>query len=138
MAHVALSGCGYTLFVAARLCAGRSLRQGDALGDAQGKIPSLLEGSAGATPRDLNAIRATAEVTSRPRPKGSNRRARARSVAMECVFHDGILVQLSCVAGPEAGRRKLKNRASLARMRSSTGPPVRQREFLAGESSRRR
>lgn len=55
--------------------------------------------------RDLNAIRATAEGTIQPRPEGVKPQATASGpVAMECLFHDGVLVQLSWLAGPEAGK----------------------------------
>jgi hypothetical protein len=53
--------------------------------------------------RDLNAIRATAEGTIKPPPEGAKpRSAPPGPVAMECVFHHGVLVQLSWLAGPEA------------------------------------
>jgi hypothetical protein len=48
--------------------------------------------------RDLNAIRATAEGTIQGPPES----AKPGPVAMQCVFHDGVLVQLSWIAGPEA------------------------------------
>jgi len=59
--------------------------------------------AAGDESRDLNAIRATAEGTIQPPPDGGTLKgAKPGPVAMQCVFHDGVLVQLSWIAGPEA------------------------------------
>jgi hypothetical protein len=53
--------------------------------------------------RDLNAIRAVAEGSIKPPPDGGALKgAKPGPVAMRCVFHDGVLVQLSWIAGPEA------------------------------------
>ena len=59
--------------------------------------------AAGDESRDLNSIRATAEGKIQPPPGGATLKgAKPGPVAMQCVFHDGVLVQLSWIAGPEA------------------------------------
>ena len=59
--------------------------------------------AAGDETRDLNAIRATAEGTIQGAPEGAKFPGmKPGPVAMECVFHHGVLVQLSWTAGPEA------------------------------------
>jgi hypothetical protein len=53
--------------------------------------------AAGDQTRDLNAIRATAEGTVKGKTPGP--------VAMECVFHNGILVAVTWIAGPEVAAK---------------------------------
>jgi hypothetical protein len=59
--------------------------------------------AAGDETHDLNAIRATAEGTIQAPPEDAKfLGTKPGPVAMECVFHRGVLVQLSWTAGPEA------------------------------------
>jgi hypothetical protein len=59
--------------------------------------------AAGDETHDLNAIRATAEGTIQAATEGAKFPGKKPgSVAMECVFHHGVLVQVSWTAGPEA------------------------------------
>jgi hypothetical protein len=57
--------------------------------------------AAGDDARDLNAVRATAEG----RIEGSAKGVKPGPVAMECVFHNGILVTVNWIAGPEVAAK---------------------------------
>jgi hypothetical protein len=57
--------------------------------------------AAGDDTRDLNAIRATAEGRIEATAKGVT----PGPVAMECVFHNGILVTVNWIAGPEVAAK---------------------------------
>src|SRR5712672_2627897 len=92
---LALAGCGFSM---------SSLRD-DAPGERCAKvmreampkaeIAITAVKAAGDDTRDLNAIRATAEGTIQAPPEGAKSQGtKPGPVAMECVFHDGILVQL--------------------------------------------
>jgi hypothetical protein len=60
------------------------------------KIEITATKAAGDQTSDLDTIRATAE--------GSAQGERPGPVAMECVFHDDILVSIRWLAGPEAAK----------------------------------
>ena len=67
------------------------------------EIAVTAEKAAADQTHDLNAIRATADGTIEAPPEGAKFPGKKPgSVAMECVFHHGVLVQLSWTAGPEA------------------------------------
>jgi hypothetical protein len=57
--------------------------------------------AAGDETRDLNAIRATAEGTI----EGTSKGVKPGPVAMECLFHNGILVTVTWIAGPEVAAK---------------------------------
>ena len=93
-----LAGCGLT--TTSLRDASPAERCANVMREAMPKaeIAVTAEKAAADETRDLNAIRATAEGTIQPKQEG-----RAPGpVAMECVFHHGVLVQLSWTAGPEA------------------------------------
>ncbi len=102
---LALAGCGFSM---------SSLRD-DAPGERwEIAIPAVK--AAGDDTSDLNAIRATAEGTIHAPPEGAKPQGakpqgakpqgtKPGPVAMECVFHDGILVAVNWIAGPEAEAR---------------------------------
>jgi hypothetical protein len=100
-ASLALAGCSNP--IAALRDASPAERCADLMREAMPKAEITVTGMKAAADesRDLNAIRATAEGTIRAPSEGATG-PKPGPVAMQCVFHDGVLVQLSWIAGPEA------------------------------------
>ena len=98
-----LAGCGLT--TTSLRDASPAERCADVMREAMPKaeIAVTAEKAAADETHDLNAIRATAEGTIQTATEGAKFPGKKPgSVAMECVFHHGVLVQLSWTAGPEA------------------------------------
>jgi hypothetical protein len=101
-ASLALAGCGDPLAALRDQSPGErcaeAMRQ--AMPDADIAVTSVK--AAGDETRDLNSIRARVEGAIQPPEGGALKGAKPGPVAMQCLFHDGVLVQLSWIAGPEA------------------------------------
>jgi hypothetical protein len=93
---LALAGCG--LASSSLVADSPSRRCADFMQQAMPNAEIEIKGlkSAGDEAQDLNTMRATAE--------GSVQGERPGPVAMECTFHDGVLVGIRWLAGLEAAK----------------------------------